>query len=95
MSLLDRVLGQLKIFAGSRAGDPALTRQGELDLSLDQAERRGDDARREDLRRERQGGTLDETRTRGELEAQAAELGIPVNSEMTKRELAEAIEAEV
>ena len=94
MSVLDRVLGRIKLFVGVRAGDPAMTRQGELDLALDRAERERDDSRVEDLRREREGGSLDETRTRHELEAQAAELGIPVREEMTKRELAEAIEAE-
>jgi len=71
-----------------------MTRQGELDLALDQAERDGEASRLEDLRRQREGGSLDETRTRRELAAQAAELGIPVREEMTKRELAEAIEAE-
>jgi hypothetical protein len=94
MSVLDRVLGRIKLFTGGRTGDPAMARQGELDLALDQAERDQDDTRVADLSRERDGGSLDETRTRHELEAQAAELGIPVREEMTKRELAEAIEAE-
>lgn len=94
MSVLDRLLGRLKLFTGTRTGDPAMARQGELDLALDQAQQDGNEGRLDDLRREREGGSLDETRTRQELEAQAAELGIPVRQDMTKRDLAEAIEAE-